>query len=274
MRIDSIVLGDRVRKDMGDIEALAKSIESNGLLHPIVVKPDGTLISGHRRLDAVRMLGWEDVPARVVDVPDLLAAERDENSVRKDFTPTEAVAIGRLIEEEHRAKIAVSRPEQMRSAVARRSDRAAPTSGVNHPVVGALGSTRSVASRAVGMSEKKYYQAKKVVQAAESAPEKFGDLTDLMDETGNVSGTHRELERRRNSDDTKKHGRHRIHGRSRLSNHNSEMERATNQLDAVVRALESIAKGSLDPALVPEWIASLEKSRSVIGQVIRRMRSE
>jgi hypothetical protein len=37
---------------------------------------------------------------------------------RKDCTPTEAVAIGRLIEEQHRAKIALVRREQ-RSAPGR-----------------------------------------------------------------------------------------------------------------------------------------------------------
>ncbi len=46
---------------------------------------------------------------RVVDGADMLAAERDESAGRKDFTPSEAVAIGRLIEDQHRARIAAQK---------------------------------------------------------------------------------------------------------------------------------------------------------------------
>jgi ParB family chromosome partitioning protein len=44
LRIDEILIGDRVRKDMGDIESLAESMKRHGLLHPVVVKTDGTLV--------------------------------------------------------------------------------------------------------------------------------------------------------------------------------------------------------------------------------------
>ena len=50
------------------------------------------------------------------------------------------------------------------------------------------------------MGAPKYTQAKAVVAAAESNPEKFGDLPAKMDDTGNVYGTHRELERRKAGD--------------------------------------------------------------------------
>lgn len=101
MKIDNIIVGDRVRKDMGDLATLAASIKQHGLLHPVVVKRDRTLVAGHRRIEAVRHLGWREIPVTVIDVEDLLSAERDENTERKDFTPTEAVAIGKLIEEQH-----------------------------------------------------------------------------------------------------------------------------------------------------------------------------
>lgn len=62
MLISEIMVGPRVRRDMGDLDALAASIADVGLLQPIVVKPDGTLVAGQRRLEACRMLGWDDVP--------------------------------------------------------------------------------------------------------------------------------------------------------------------------------------------------------------------
>lgn len=42
-----------------------------------------------------------------------------------------------------------------------------------------------------------YYRAKAVVLAAEADPETFGDLPLHMDDTGNVHGAHREMERRK-----------------------------------------------------------------------------
>ncbi len=66
MRVDSIKIGERHRKDYGDITTLAKSIDEIGLLHPVVVTPDGVLIAGARRLRACQMLGWTEIPATIL----------------------------------------------------------------------------------------------------------------------------------------------------------------------------------------------------------------
>src|SRR6516162_8097907 len=58
--IDSIRVGPRHRRDMGDIAGLAASIAELGLLHPVVIRPDGFLIAGERRLRAARKLGWTE----------------------------------------------------------------------------------------------------------------------------------------------------------------------------------------------------------------------
>ena len=189
--LDAIVIGERVRKDMGDIDALADSMKRHGLLHPVVVKRDRTLVAGHRRIEAARRLGWKEIPVTMIEVDDMLAAERDENTERKDFTPSEAVAIGRLIEERHKARIAEKRHEVAVEAGKKRQGLL--TSMSKQP----LGATRLVAAAAVGMGATTYEKAKDIVDAAESDHEKFGDLPAKMDETGNVNGTHRELERRR-----------------------------------------------------------------------------
>jgi hypothetical protein len=42
-RIADITIGERHRRDMGDIEGLARSLDELGLLQPIVIQPDGTL---------------------------------------------------------------------------------------------------------------------------------------------------------------------------------------------------------------------------------------
>src|SRR5262245_8424756 len=61
-RPDEIIVGERHRRDMGDIDGLAASLGELGLLHPIVIRPDGTLIAGERRLRAAELLGWAQIP--------------------------------------------------------------------------------------------------------------------------------------------------------------------------------------------------------------------
>lgn len=199
MKLDSIIVGDRVRKDLGDIESLAASIKRHGLLHPVVVKKDRTLVAGHRRIEAARRLGWHDITVTVIDVDDLLSAERDENAERKDFTPTEAVAIGRLIEERHREKIAAQEFARKSQHGAERFTPIKERSGAE-PV----GETRDAAAEAVGLSAASYDRARRVVIAAEADPDRFGDLPAKMDETGNISGTHREMQYRKGKPSKKK----------------------------------------------------------------------
>ena len=44
--IGKIKVRNRYRKTLGDIQSFAASIKELGLLHPIVVRPDGRLIAG------------------------------------------------------------------------------------------------------------------------------------------------------------------------------------------------------------------------------------
>lgn len=57
-----------IRVDDPDVQELAKSIECNGILEPLVVSKDGYIISGNRRFTAATMLGMKTVPVRVEDV--------------------------------------------------------------------------------------------------------------------------------------------------------------------------------------------------------------
>lgn len=94
VNVNDITIGNRHRKDMGDIDALAKSIEEVGLLQPIGITPDYELVFGERRLRAYRdILGRDTIPARIVQVQSVLLGQIEENTMRKDFTPSELVAI-------------------------------------------------------------------------------------------------------------------------------------------------------------------------------------
>lgn len=90
--IDQIVVGNRRREDMGDIQGLADSIATYGLLHPVVVDEHNRLVAGGRRLEACRSLGWQQIEARSIGEltdKDLRTIELEENLRRKDLTEIE-----------------------------------------------------------------------------------------------------------------------------------------------------------------------------------------
>ncbi|MFP4010809.1 MAG: ParB N-terminal domain-containing protein [Spirochaetaceae bacterium] len=90
--IDSVAVRKRVRRNLGDVTALAESLRKHGMLNPIVVDAENVLIAGHRRLEAARKLGWSRIPARVISQEDeaaLVEMEIDENTQRKDLTSDE-----------------------------------------------------------------------------------------------------------------------------------------------------------------------------------------
>ena len=75
-----IIVGKRHRHDFGDIHALARSIAELNLLHPIVIRPDGKLLAGVRRLAACKTLKWQDIPVHVVDLDKIARGEFAENA--------------------------------------------------------------------------------------------------------------------------------------------------------------------------------------------------
>ena len=98
--IDDITIGNRYRKDMGDLQALSTSIEELGLLQPIGINLDHQLIWGERRLRACQSLGWARIPARIVPMEQITLGEYAENEIRKNFTVSERVAIAEIIKEQ------------------------------------------------------------------------------------------------------------------------------------------------------------------------------
>ena len=150
---EQIRIGLRHRKDMGDLEVLAASISAFGLLHPPVVTKEGVLVCGERRFRAMRdILGWKTIPVIVLEVSSIVEGEYAENEIRKDFTPSERVAIGRAIEAE------------IGKRQGQRTDKGLP---VNCAEVEPGVETREVAAAKVGFdSASTYERAKRVVEKA------------------------------------------------------------------------------------------------------------
>lgn len=185
MKIEEIQIGFRYRKDLGDLRSLAESIAEVGLLHPVVVTPDGRLIAGQRRLEACRALGWAEIPVTIVDLYQAARGEAHENFVRKDLLPSEIVALKRAIE-----------PFERRQARERQGQRA----DLIHPVTmtegpeSAPGDARNKIARYLGVGRTTIDRAEAVVDAAEADPEDYGHLVEQMDRSGKVAGAYRRLE--------------------------------------------------------------------------------
>lgn len=74
-----------------DVTELEKSIQTLGLIAPLVISPDNVILAGARRFQALRNLGYSEAPVIVID-KNALEKELisiDENLVRKDLTKIE-----------------------------------------------------------------------------------------------------------------------------------------------------------------------------------------
>lgn len=181
---DSIVVGSRHRKDIDrNIRGLVQSIQKLGQLCPIGIDKDRNLIHGERRLRACKLLDrdvWAVEIEGLDDLVKLMLAERDENTEREPFTPSEAVAMGMAIE-------AIEKPK----AEKRTGGRPPKTTG-NLPEVSQPaqddGRVRDKVAAAVGMSGRTYEKAKTVVEAAAQpeAPPEVIAAAEEMDRTGKV----------------------------------------------------------------------------------------
>jgi hypothetical protein len=190
--LDAIIVGARHRTELGDLDGLADSMTTIGLLQPVVITPERRLVAGGRRLEAARRVGWTTIPAvvagRLDETADLLRAERDENTCRKEMTIEERVNLGRAIEAAEASR-----------AAARMHAGARPSG--NFPE-GPGGETRELVGAAIGMSGRTYNKAKEIIEATELDPDdpdteqvRAAALAalDELRRTGKVDGAHRKV---------------------------------------------------------------------------------
>ncbi|MDO8262150.1 MAG: ParB/RepB/Spo0J family partition protein [Gallionella sp.] len=95
------------------IAQLAADIRDNGVLQPLVVRPNGnryTLLIGERRLRAIRYNGGTTAPAIVADVADQLAnhAQLMENIQREDLNTKDLAGAIKTLWDKHGSVAAVA----------------------------------------------------------------------------------------------------------------------------------------------------------------------
>ena len=201
--INSIIIRDRARKDLGDIKSLAESISSVGLMQPPVVNEHNELVDGQRRIEAFRQLGRTEILTFRVNLEQILLGEFHANSNRKDFTCSERVAIAAAVEKyvpEHSR--GVGRPARNKNvsteseasgndydAESRNTDRDRNVSnvGINTKdnvvkLATFSGRQKDNVSRYFGISRNTLEKEKKIIKAAEQNPEIFDELRKKVDQ--------------------------------------------------------------------------------------------
>lgn len=281
VRIETVRVVGRFRKDLGDIRSLAQSIAQIGLINAITITPDGRLIAGERRLEACRSLGWQIIGARVVDnledAADRLRAERDENTERKEMTVSERMELAAALEELERPRAAARKAAHGGTAPGRRANTPDPVNGsVQLPDVDGPAETREVVANAIGMSPASYGRAKRVWKAAndaDAAPEVRKVAQEAlaeMDATGNITAAHEKVRGARSVELT--------------APKKSTMAGAAQQRKALAAAnttLSGVCLGlsrieDIHPDITSEeaaeWVDGLSEARLIIERTIKRLK--
>ena len=166
MKVDEIIVKDRIRKDSGGMMELINDIKANGLINPVTINTDHVLLAGYRRLTACKALGMTDIPVHMVSTKSEeqdLKVEISENEIRKEFTMTERLDYARRLQ-----RIESIKAEERMKA------------GKQDPVQNsAQGKTRDKVSEQVNMSHDTLRKAQVIAENKDKFdPEEFKDWDD------------------------------------------------------------------------------------------------
>ena len=198
--IDSIKIGNRFRKDLGDIASLAEDIKKIGLLHPIVINHKRELICGLRRIKAFKTLGKSVIPAHILNLDDIITGEISENIQRKDFSWDEIIQIKKAVEPEIKKESEMrmlSGKPSAKFAEGSRSSSNTKTTSKNY----SDSQTRTKVAKYISLLGKKtrhatLAKAELVYDAAQQEPTTFGQIwTDLNSEKISPNEAYKKMQR-------------------------------------------------------------------------------
>ncbi len=184
--IESIIIKERIRKDIQKIPELAEDIKLNGLINPVtVMELDGEkfqLLAGLRRIKAVQSMGLAEIEVNVVlpvDAEAALRIEFSENEQREEFTFSEKMDFANLLKEVETAKAKERMSLGGKGGIAQ---------GTPHGAYLQKGETREFIADKIGMGRTTYDRAKYI---AENASPEIIDQLDKGERT--IRATYDEL---------------------------------------------------------------------------------
>ena len=184
MEIKDIKIGQRIRKDVGDIESLVSSIKEIGLIHPITILGDGTLSSGYRRLLALEKLGRTELKEGEYKIFPL-NVELEENLIRKEFTLQERVEAFQIIYEREKTKA-----KERQKQVAGKDKEGKPVFTCVELPTSEKGKARDKTAKFTGLAFQTYEKVKKVLESNDQK------LVSEINRTGKVEGAWRKLKQK------------------------------------------------------------------------------
>lgn len=289
VNIKDVMIGNRYRKDLGYIQGLMESISRQGLLMPIIIDDKNNLISGARRLQACRKLGWVKIDAIVVkyleDAHDQLLSQNWETTQRKEMTPEEIVMMGEVLFSMKR-----KRTSQRGSRIDLKNHEASFANLSSHEQrklikkERRLGEPREVIANAIGISRSNLLRAKKVVETAND-PDLSPDeqqiaktALDDMNSTGNIHRPYRMVTSMIPKETIKvadqSNGK-RFDPIKNVNHQQKAIEGLVNSISGGTMGLEVIH--TIHPKIgkgeVIRWLNDLSESRRVIESTIKRLRN-
>jgi ParB-like chromosome segregation protein Spo0J len=105
--LESIIIEDRFRIDMGNIGELSESIEELGFFDPLLIDEDYRLCDGYRRILGLKAQGHTTALCIIIKRPSPLLAiklEQNSNNIRQEFTWQEKMDIDKALDDFHRAR--------------------------------------------------------------------------------------------------------------------------------------------------------------------------
>ncbi|HEX3640138.1 MAG TPA: ParB N-terminal domain-containing protein [Ktedonobacteraceae bacterium] len=169
-----------------DITALQQSIQESGWIKPLTVNPEYMVISGHRRYQAAKRLGYTELPV----VIEKFASEEAEmerllrENENRGKTPEQQIREGMTWEpiEEEKAK---KRQGKQKDATSRKIFREVADSDV-----------RDVIARRVGLgSGKTYEKGKEIVQYMDEALSERSDILKMTLNDESINAAHKLLKK-------------------------------------------------------------------------------
>lgn len=216
------------------VDLLVEDVRARGVVRPILVSPDLSLISGLRRLRAAQAAGLTVIPAVRFD-------PMSDHPLPQEVSFTDRGIAAREIVEAFMA--------------ARRSGQ------------GTVGEHQGweTAQRVAGLNRFTITRIMLIVDAARKDPDRYHHLVDAINERGAVGSAISELRYLRGN------GRNPALSRMKHVKHDEEVERSAHLLAGLCDVLEGVSIDKLDVSRTKDWADSIRRSARRLNKFTRRL---
>lgn len=185
-------LNKKIHGDEEISQDFLDSIDTFGILTPLKVKPDNTIISGHRRWKVAKRLNLEEVPTEIITFSSKLEEKKAilaYNNKQRKITFSEKMETGKELEDIEREK-AKKRQKELANSHGKDPDRNFPKRG----------QSRSKVAQKIGIgSGETYRKAKKIWTEKKEGSQKVEELVKKLDEgKETIYGAYKKIKNKEN----------------------------------------------------------------------------